>query len=88
MLGLSLDFLIGATVAATFGFGGIIASSAGAASALALVLFCALILLLGPSLLRALRSGGPHRSRRKHPDIPLIRVRGTRHDNRRARIGA
>jgi uncharacterized membrane protein YtjA (UPF0391 family) len=87
MLGLSLDFLIGALVAATFGFGGIIASSAGAARALALVLFCAFLLLLLLTHLRALR-GRPHRSRRKSPDIPLIRVRGTRHDDRRARIGA
>ncbi len=88
MLGLSLDFLIGALVAATLGFGGIIASSAGAARAIALVLFCAFLVLLLATQLRALRSGGPHRSRQKRPDIPLIRVRGTRHDKRSARIGA
>jgi len=88
MLGLSLDFLIGALIAATLGFGSIIASSAGAARALALVLFCAFLALLLATHLRALRSGGPHGSRRKSPDIPLIRVRGTRHDDQRARIGA
>jgi len=88
MLGLSLDFLIGAMVVATFGFGGLIASSAGAARGLALVLFCALLVLLLATHLHALRSGGPHRSGRKRPDIPLIRIRGTRHDKRRARIGA
>ena len=88
MLGLSLDFLIGAVVAATLGFGGIIGSSPGAARAIAIVLFCAILALLLPSQLRALRGRRPHRSRRTSPDIPLIRIRGTRHDNRRARIGA
>jgi|SoiMetStandDraft_2_1073263.scaffolds.fasta_scaffold1210035_1 hypothetical protein len=88
MLGLSLDFLIGAVVAATLGFGGIITSSPGAGLAIAVVLFCAILALLLPSHLRALKGKRPHRSRRKNPDIPLIRVRGTRHDNRRAKIGA
>jgi uncharacterized membrane protein YtjA (UPF0391 family) len=88
MLGMSLDFLIGAVVAATLGFGGIITSSPGAGLAIALVCFCAIVALLLPGYLRALRGRRPRRSRRKSPDIPLIRIRGTRHDNRRARIGA
>jgi uncharacterized membrane protein YtjA (UPF0391 family) len=88
MLGLTLDFMIGAVVTATFGFGGIIAASATEVRAIALVFFIAFLLLLIPALFRALRSRGPRRNRRARTDIPLIRARGVTHGNRHARIGA
>jgi uncharacterized membrane protein YtjA (UPF0391 family) len=75
MLGLAMDFLIGALVAATFGFSGIIASSAGVARTLALALFVGFLFLLVPGLIQAVRRRGS-RHRRHRPDIPLIRIRG------------
>jgi len=75
MLGVAMDFLIGALVAATFGFSGIIASSAGVARILALALFLAFLSLLVPGLIRLVRRRGT-RHRRNRPDIPLIRIRG------------
>ena len=76
MLGLAMDFLIGALVAATFGFSGIIASSAGVARILALALFLGFLLLLVPGLIRLVRRRGARHARRNRPDIPLIRIRG------------
>ena len=76
MLGLALDFLIGALVAATFGFAGIIGSSAGAARIIALILFLGFLMLLIPGLLRAFKQRSARYRRRTKADIPLIRFRG------------
>lgn len=78
MMGLAMDFLIGALVAATFGFGGIITASAGVARAIAIGLFAGFLLLLIPGLLRGLRKA-PRRNRRPRPAIPLIRVQERGH---------
>jgi len=78
MAGLTLDLLIGALVAATFGFSGIITSSAGVARAVAIGLFALVVVLLLPGLSRALRPKA-RRGRRARPAIPLIRVQRHSH---------
>lgn len=60
MFSLAVDLLIGALVAATFGFGGIESSYAGLARVLSLALFLGFgICLLIPALLEARHYGAP-----------------------------
>ena len=74
-----MDVLIGALVVATFGFGGIITSSASVARAIVIGLFLGIVLLLLPGLLRARIGARKRRFWQARKTSSRTSARGSRH---------